>query len=93
MCVDGGATAEKADVSHRLKLMPGTGGNQHRVSRADFSRFFVHLHERCSLQHEVDFLTKLMVVPLSHTSLWQAGFREALILHWGVGCIENASDG
>src|SRR6266496_413003 len=80
--VRGSAAAEDSQlaVAVVLERVPGAGGNEDRVSRADDLRCAVDLHAAGALQHEIDFLGDAVVVPLRRLRGLERGLGETLHL-------------
>ena len=53
----------------------------------------VDLHHSSAFVDEIELFGKLVVVPLGRSSGGNASFRKALVLHWSIGPIEEASKG
>src|SRR6266536_6437860 len=64
--IRGSAAAEdpQLTVAVVLERVPGAGGNEDRVSRANDLRRAVDLHAAGAIQHEIDFLGAAVLVPL-----------------------------
>ncbi len=73
--------------------MPGTRRDEYGVTWADFTGLAIDLHRALAFKDEIEFFAELMVVPLGGLTDRDGGFGEALVLHGGVGAVEDAADG
>src|SRR4030095_7904297 len=73
--------------------MPGARGNQDGVARTNRARLAVDLHAPATFEDEVELLGELVVMTLRRATRGDARLGEALILHWRITAIEDASDG
>ena len=73
--------------------MPGTGWDEDGVAGGDLAAFAVDLHGPLPFEDEVELLAEFVVVALGGLADGDGGFGEALVLHGGVGAVEDAADG
>jgi hypothetical protein len=88
-----GAAAEEAQGLRGGDLMPGNGGDEDGIARADGALFAVDLHGPLPFEDEVELFAELMIMALGGLADGNHGFREALVLHGGVGLVQDAADG
>src|ERR1700730_5711390 len=76
------AAAEEAElaVAVVLQRVPGAGGNQHGVARADHLRVAVDFHPAGALEHEIDLLGRAVIVALRCLVRLERRLGEALDL-------------
>ena len=84
--------AEKLNICDRLYLMPCSGRNQNGIAGPDFPFITIDFHPSLTLQHKIDFLTELMIMPLSLPTCRQSGFGKTLFFHRCVRAVENTPD-
>jgi len=93
MGVNWRTAAEETDVCDRFNLMPCIGSDEDCIAGAYLAHLTIDLHHPLPLEHEIDFLTQLVVVSLGFTCGWQTRFGQALFFDRCIGGIENTADG
>lgn len=73
-------------------LVPGPGGNEDAIPGSNHTLISVNFHFSHTFKDEIEFFGKSVVVTLGASTRRDAGFGEALVLHGGVGAVQDAPD-
>lgn len=87
------AAAEEAEGLGGGDLVPGTGGDEDGIAGGDGFFFSVYFHEAFAFEDEVEFFAELVVVALGRLPDGDGGLGEGLVLHGGIGPVQDATDG
>jgi short-subunit dehydrogenase len=86
------AATEKAQRGRRFDLVPGARRNQDGITHGHRLGFPVDLHGAFALQHEIELLALLVIVPFGRAPGRQTGLGEALIENGRIGPVEDAAN-
>jgi short-subunit dehydrogenase len=90
--VRGGAAAEETEGLGGGDLMPGARGNKDGIAWGDELVYSIYFHVSGAFENEVKFFTELVVMALRGMADGYGGLGERLILHRGVGQVQEAAD-
>jgi len=86
------AAAEKPERLDGPDLVPGSGGNQHRIAGADLAFLAIHFHQSAAFQQIVKLLTQPMIVAFRRATFRQGCLGKALGRDRCVGEVQQAAD-
>ena len=92
MTVGRGAAAEKAKILRCRDLVPASGWNENRITRDYFPDLPIEFHDAPPFEEEIELLAYPVIMPLRSLSSWNRSLGEALLLHRGIGPVQDASD-
>lgn len=92
MGIWGRAATKKAKGLGGGDLVPGSRGDQDRVSGSDRAPFGIDFHDAFAFQDEIELFAFLMIVALRGAAGEDARLGEALVADGGIGAVKDAAN-